>query len=186
MSPSHFLRENVIIREITSNEKSKVAKQSLQEQRIATTRLRKWLQEWEYSSQTWTQQLAGWLTLAGFRNSFANALSTAWLLVIWLSSNSWAITRQGGTLDGIGVVSSSLWDVLNYTTPSVPDGLDCIVGKPTGYGLDGSGIKSRWERDYPHLSRPALRPTQPPVQWVPGLSGGWRAAREWCWPFTPF
>ena len=52
MSPSHFLRENVIIREITSNEKSKVAKQSLQEQRIATTRLRKWLQEWEYSSQT--------------------------------------------------------------------------------------------------------------------------------------
>ena len=25
-------------------------------------------------------------------------------------------------------------------------------------------------RDFPHLSRPALRYTQPPVQWVPGLS----------------
>jgi hypothetical protein len=46
------------------------------------------------------------------------------------------------------------------------------VGIATAYGLDGPGIESRWGRDFPSLSRPALRPTQPPVQWVPSLSRG--------------
>jgi hypothetical protein len=40
----------------------------------------------------------------------------------------------------------------------------------TAYGLDGRGIKSRWGRDVPHLSRLALMSTQPPVKWVSGLS----------------
>jgi hypothetical protein len=38
-----------------------------------------------------------------------------------------------------------------------------VVGIDTGYGLDGPGIESRWGRDFSHLSRHVLGPTQPPV-----------------------
>jgi hypothetical protein len=49
-------------------------------------------------------------------------------------------------------------------------GAGSSVSVATGCRLGGPGIESQWGRDFPHLSRLALRPTQPPVQWVPGLS----------------
>jgi len=45
------------------------------------------------------------------------------------------------------------------------------VGIATDYGLDGPGSNPGGDEIF-RLSRPALGPTQPPVKWVPTLSGG--------------
>jgi hypothetical protein len=55
-------------------------------------------------------------------------------------------------------------------------GSDGSVGIATLYGLDGPEIESRWERDFPHSSRPALGATQAPLQWV--FPGGKSAAAD--------
>ena len=52
------------------------------------------------------------------------------------------------------------------------------------YGLDGLRIESRWGRDFPQLSRPSWSPTQPRVQWAPGLFLGGKAAGSWPLPPT--
>ena len=58
-------------------------------------------------------------------------------------------------------------------------GRDSVVGIVTRYGLDDPGIEARWGQDFPHPSRPALGPNQPPLQWVPGLFTGRKAAGAW-------
>jgi hypothetical protein len=59
--------------------------------------------------------------------------------------------------------------VLHVHTCMDRDSAVCIA---TRYGLNGPGIESRWRRDFLHPSRPALGPTQPPVQWELCVSRG--------------
>ena len=75
--------------------------------------------------------------------------------------------------------------VLKHTDNFVPNfvlylGGKRTVGIATRYRLDDTGIESRlgW-RDYLHLSRPALGPSQSPVQWVPGLLPEGKVAEVW-------
>jgi len=66
----------------------------------------------------------------------------------------------------------------SWKTKRVFSGPGSSVGIVTGYGLDGPGIESGWTRDFPHLSIPALGPTQTPVQRKSALFPGGKAAGE--------
>ena len=46
------------------------------------------------------------------------------------------------------------------------------VGIATGSRMDGPEFEYQWGRDFPHPSLEPMGHTQPPVQWVPGLSWG--------------
>jgi hypothetical protein len=49
----------------------------------------------------------------------------------------------------------------------------------TDWTVRGSNPFGGGGRDFPHLSRPALGPTDPPIQWVPGRSLRRKAAEAW-------
>jgi len=51
------------------------------------------------------------------------------------------------------------------------------VGIATGYELDSPGIESWWGKTFCTCPDQPWGPTQPPAQWVPGLSRGVKSGR---------
>jgi hypothetical protein len=50
-----------------------------------------------------------------------------------------------------------------------------VVDLTTRFGLGGPGIESGGDKVFPQPSIPVLRPTQPPVKWLPSLFPGSKA-----------
>jgi len=75
-----------------------------------------------------------------------------------------------------------MYQLRNSKTQQISRGSS--VGTATGHVSDGPGIESRWQRNIPHLSVPALGPTQSLKHWVQSLFAAGKSAGAWCRP-TP-
>ena len=67
----------------------------------------------------------------------------------------------------------------NFIAHQINKNIANVVGIATRYWLDDPAFEPRWKRDFPDTSRPAPWPTQHPVQKVPRLFPGGKAADAW-------
>jgi len=90
---------------------------------------------------------------------------TNWILHI---ANKSAITEYFEGLNICGYLHDRRFNKINVHARTRTHTHTRVGRVATAYGRSGDRIPV--SRDFPHLSRPVLRPTQPPVQWVPDLS----------------
>jgi hypothetical protein len=83
---------------------------------------------------------------------------------VFCSSNLVVVNSDAMMIQGVVGFVISLYTFKSFYVLS--------VGIAIRYGLDGPGIEYRWGRDFAHPSKPALGPTQPPIQRVPRLFQG--------------
>jgi hypothetical protein len=95
---------------------------------------------------------------------------------MWFTFNTDRFTVKTNGLVPTGKQVAVYWEgytkCINNTNSKEQGDRDSSVGIATGYGLDGPWIGSRCGRDFSHPSKLALGPTQPPIQWVQGLTRG--------------
>ena len=75
---------------------------------------------------------------------------------------------------------------VNFTTSYSDGGQNSIVIIMPCYRLVGPGFKMQWVQKFsPYLSRPAMGPNHPSLQWVLDFCTWGKLARKWHWPSTP-
>ena len=97
----------------------------------------------------------------------------------------WEVTYYRHYLLGTEILCDTQW-VMMIAIGLSTNTVCRVVGIATGYGLECLRIESRWGRDFLQLSRPSLGPTQPSVQWVPGLSRGKEQPERDADPSSPY
>ena len=125
---------------------------------------------WEANQQRWTHYVATHLWTSLHLTPFCGDSQRTFCTMRQLKNAGTERTHHEhehkSPLTCCKTLSKRLNKVWSYAKPAAR----MAVSIATRYRLDGSGIESRWGRDFLHPSRLALGPTQPPVQWVPGLS----------------